>query len=183
MLSVAHQQGSDEPLGAGFWAKAGRKQGRKPGRAQYAVKVDDQPIARKRFRHELASALAWLAHHSDEPDADLIAYLIAAHHGKVRLSLRALPEESEPPDSRLYARGVWDGDVLPALTFLDGEAVSASILKLDLMRLGEGPQGASWTSRTRRLLNALGPFQLAWHESLVRIADWRASRAEQEDQP
>jgi hypothetical protein len=29
-------------------------------------------------------------------------------------------------------------------------------------------------------LNALGPFQLAWCEALVRIADWRASRKEQE---
>jgi len=58
--------------------------------------------------------------------------------------------------------------------------VPACTLNLDLMRLGEGPHGPSWTTRTRRLLNALGPFQLAWCEALVRIADWRASRAEQE---
>ncbi len=31
-----------------------------------------------------------------------------------------------------------------------------------------------------RLLNSLGPFQLAWCEPLVRIADWRASRREQQ---
>jgi hypothetical protein len=29
-------------------------------------------------------------------------------------------------------------------------------------------------------LKTLGPFHLAWCEALVRIADWRASRAEQE---
>jgi CRISPR-associated endonuclease/helicase Cas3 len=180
MLRVAHQQGNGEPLDAGLWAKAGRKPGFRPGRAEYAVRVDGQLVGRPRFRHELASALAWLAQHVDEHDADLIAYLIAAHHGKVRLSLRALPDENDPGDERLFARGIWDGDVLPAVTFANGERVPTTTLKLDLMQLGEGAQGPSWTTRTRRLLNALGPFRLAWCEALVRIADWRASRAEQE---
>jgi CRISPR-associated endonuclease/helicase Cas3 len=136
-------------------------------------------VKRAYFRHELASALAWLALHSNDADADLIAYLIAAHHGKVRMSLRALPQEVNAPDGRLLARGVWDGDRLPMVQFADGEAVPAVELKLDLMQLGDGPQGPSWTTRTQRLLKALGPFQLAWCEALVRIADWRASREEQ----
>jgi len=45
------------------------------------------------FRHELASALAFLSHEGWSRDADLAAYLIAAHHGKVRMNLRALPKE------------------------------------------------------------------------------------------
>jgi CRISPR-associated endonuclease/helicase Cas3 len=96
------------------------------------------------------------------------------------MSLRALPKEHEAPGGRLFARGVWDGDRLPVVKFADGETVPEVELKLDLMQLGDGPQGPSWTTRTQRLLSALGPFQLAWCEALVRIADWRASRAEQE---
>ncbi len=180
MLRCAHEQGTGETLGAGYWAKSGRNPDRKPGKPRYQVIVDGKAVMRTRFRHELASALAWLALHGDEADADLIAYLIAAHHGKVRMSLRALPQETEAPNGRLFARGVWDGDRLPAVQFADGETVPEVELKLDLMQLGDGPQGPSWTTRTQGLLKALGPFQLAWCEALVRIADWRASRAEQE---
>lgn len=48
------------------------------------------------------------------------------------------------------------------------------------MALGDGAAGPSWVARTQRLLAQHGPFRLAWLEALVRIADWRASRAEQE---
>lgn len=136
---------------------------------------------RKFFRHELASMLAWLAQHDGEPNADLIAYLIAAHHGKVRLSLRAMPTESAAAGVKRYARGVWEGDVLPALDF-DGEHSDEITLKLALMELGEGAQGASWTTRALGLLERFGPFHLAWLETLVRLADWRASAQEQEAQ-
>jgi len=180
MLRYAHEQGTGEPLGAGYWAKSGRNPDRKPGKPRYQVMVDGKAVRRAYFRHEIASALAWLALHGDDADTDLIAYLIAAHHGKVRMSLRALPQETNAPDGRLLARGVWDGDRLPVVQFADGETVPEVELKLDLMQLGDGPQGPSWTTRTQRLLKSLGPFQLAWCEALVRIADWRASRAEQE---
>ncbi len=139
--------------------------------------------ARPYFRHELASALAWLAHHGDEPEADLVAYLIAAHHGRVRMGIRALPGEKEPPGpGRRFARGIWEGDDLPALVLNDGERLPAIRLDLHLMELGTGPQGHSWTARTQGLLARFGPFHLAWLESLVRVADWRASRVEQEEE-
>lgn len=134
--------------------------------------------SRRFFRHELASALAWLAQHDGESDADLIAYLIAAHHGKVRMSLRAMPTEEAQAGIKRFARGVWEGDVLPALAF-DGEHSGETTLKLALMEIGEGEQGPSWTERTLRLLDEHGPFRLAWLESLVRLADWRASAEEQ----
>jgi CRISPR-associated endonuclease/helicase Cas3 len=59
------------------------------------AKTEKQHLRHKRpyFRHELASTLAFLAHEKWVREADLIAYLIAAHHGKVRMSLRARPEE------------------------------------------------------------------------------------------
>lgn len=130
------------------------------------------------FRHELASMLGWLAQHDGEPHADLIAYLILAHHGKVRMSLRAMPTEKATTGVKRFARGIHEGDVLPALDF-DGEHSGATTLKLALMEMGLGEQGASWGERALRLLEQHGPFQLVWLETLVRLADWRASAAEQ----
>jgi CRISPR-associated endonuclease/helicase Cas3 len=139
---------------------------------------------RKHFRHELASMLAWLAHRNGHEEADLIAYLIASHHGKVRLSLRSVPDESEPtsPFGPRFARGVWENETLPQVEWVDGDGIPSTILRLDLMELGEGAMGPSWTARTRAVLDRFGPFRLAWLESLVRIADWRASAAEGEEQ-
>lgn len=147
------------------------------GKPYYAVCDAQRRIHQRRyFRHELASMLAWLAQAGDAEDADLIAYLILAHHGKVRTGLRALPNESPPPESdRLFARGVWDKDTLPGLD-LGEHRFAETRLDLALMELGEGPAGPSWSERIGRLLAAQGPFRLAWLEALVRIADWRASR-------
>ena len=133
---------------------------------------------RRYFRHELASSLAYLAHHGWTREADLPAYLIAAHHGKVRMRIRALPDETRE-GAGLFARGVWDGDEISQTDL--GEAVAPKTkLNLDLMQLGEGPLGASWSARCQALLKEYGPFRLAFLESLLRIADWRASKAEDE---
>ena len=79
------------------------------------------------FRHELASALALLAHEEWSRDADLIAYLVAAHHGKVRMNLRALPRERAPSDSdrvgARFARGIWEADELRPVNLGNGRAV------------------------------------------------------------
>jgi CRISPR-associated endonuclease/helicase Cas3 len=124
--------------------------------------------------------LAFLAHQGWSEQASLAAYLIAAHHGKVRLRLRALPKETNPNDGRLFARGVWHGDILPA-TRLGELAVPETVLDLDIMQLGDSKTcGSSWSARTQRLLREHGPFRLAWLEALIRIADWRASNAEEE---
>ncbi len=140
------------------------------------------PPNRRYFRHELASALAWLQHGPQSQSHDLVGYLIAAHHGKVRMGLRALPDERGPndaknPDKR-FARGVWDGDRLPAFS-VDELSVPATEVALDVMELGGGATGRSWATRTQELLERYGPFRLAFLEALVRIADWRASEKEQ----
>lgn len=139
--------------------------------------------ARAHFRHELVSLLAWL-HHSGtsenclSPDeTDFVAYLIAAHHGKIRLGLRAMPEEDEPTGGYgpRFARGVWEGDEVPNFTFSNGDVSQGFHANLELMELGESKSGPSWIERTHRLLKTYGPFRLAWYEALVRIADWRVS--------
>ena len=62
-----------------------------PGRKATANTEGRNP--RRYFRHELSSALTWLA----AGKSDLGGFIIAAHHGKVRLSLRARPGEEPPP--------------------------------------------------------------------------------------
>lgn len=133
--------------------------------------------ARRGFRHELASGLAALVCGR----SDLVAYLAAAHHGKVRLSIRSLPMEDPPEDPQTrFARGVHDGDVLPETDLGGGVTMPRTVLDLSLMELGRGPQGPSWLSRMLSLRDGLGPFRLAFLETLMKAADERASAAGKE---
>jgi CRISPR-associated endonuclease/helicase Cas3 len=136
---------------------------------------------RPHFRHELASALGVIGGHATGiPDElrDLVAYLVAAHHGKVRLSIRSLAGERRPGDVALFARGVWHGDSLPSIDLGGGVTSPAMTLDLGPMQLGLSAEGRpSWAERMLRLRDAseLGIFRLAYLESLLRAADCRAS--------
>lgn len=117
----------------------------------------------------------------DRTAFDLVAYLVAAHHGKVRLSLHAAPvdQDYQPRDDRgLPIRGIREGDLLPALRG-EGDMVliGASKLTLEPAQLGlSSVTGPSWTERMLDLLRQFGPATLAWLEALIRAADIRASR-------
>ena len=121
---------------------------------------------------------------------DLLLYLVGGHHGKVRTSLRSSPDDSRTdvpdpcPAERRQARGVRDCDRLPPTKMPDsnGKIIEAPevFLNLDPMELGLSCRyGPSWRERMQGLLERLGPFRLAYLETLLRVADWRASREEQ----
>jgi CRISPR-associated endonuclease/helicase Cas3 len=165
VASLAQADGS-APAKGGPWAKS-------PGQTPLR---HDPP----HFRHELVSALVLLDETTalldgvDEPD--LVVYLALAHHGKVRLTVRARPKEPSNTVLGVVDNSCTVDTTLPGIGALTGRPVS-----LQPIRFGRG----SLTSRALRLRDRedLGPFRLAFCEAAVRSADWRASAGYQETGP
>ena len=149
------------------WAKSGRN-----GRLEFAGGVG--------FRHELASLLlldgplAVLL--AASPDPDLTRYLVLAHHGLLRVQVRdviesaVVPNGAAPPPTFGLAQGA--ATPIPAIF-----GQPATTLLTDLAQFGQFGQdgGRTWRQTVLRLLARYGPFTLAYLETIVRIADWRAS--------
>jgi len=140
------------------------------------------------FRHELASLLlidgplrSLLA---ASPDADLTRYLVLAHHGRlrVRVSDHSVSDHSvsdhsvsdhsaEPAAANPCILGLAQGaisDIPPLL------GQPAATLTVDLGQFRQDDR-RSWTGTVAGLLDRYGPFTLAYLETVVRVADWRAS--------
>lgn len=118
LLSTVDDDGERERLRAGVpWAKSEKGTGGTYGRPW--------------FRHELASVLALLGDPGplrglEEPD--LVLYLVAAHHGWVRLGVRAMPGEARTGGGRSVL-GVVSGEAFPAVT-VAGQVVRPERLSL-----------------------------------------------------
>jgi len=151
-----------------------------------------------RLRHEAASALTawetWLK--QDAGLSALAVYLIASHHGKVRTVLRSTRDDDEvfglqtgetlpqildrfpdPATLRFEARhlgahGTWSEDgreflaTSPSWTEVIAELLGPA-------ELGEKPDGNAIPANEPQ---NLGPFALAYYESILVAADIRASR-------
>lgn len=114
-------------------------------------------------------------------DFDLLVYLVAAHHGKVRVALHAAPADQDYRDTDgrgLPIRGVREGDRLPPVSLVPGEpALPQVTLTLAPASMGLSEKtGMSWRERVIRLLRDHGPAKLAYLEAIMVAADRRASR-------
>lgn len=143
------------------WAKSGKN-----GGLQFAGGAG--------FRHELASLLlldgplAGLL--AASPDPDLTRYLVLAHHGLLRVQVRDSGASPVVPDGPLTF-GLAQGTRTP-IPAIFGQP--ATTLLTDLAPFGPDG-GGTWRQTVLRLLARYGPFTLAYLETIVRIADWRAS--------
>ncbi|MEX1040798.1 MAG: CRISPR-associated helicase Cas3' [Pirellulaceae bacterium] len=112
---------------------------------------------------------------------DLVAYLVASHHGKVRVGLHAAPKDQEYRDwdgRGLPIRGVREGDRLPEVKLLPDESPLPEVtLTLSPAAVGLSYRtGISWRERCIGLIDRHGPATLALLEAILRSADVRASR-------
>ena len=148
-----------------IYAKAPDNKWRRGMPARY----DPDLKLRKYFRHELVSGLlAWQNGESNE-----VAYLAAAHHGKVRLSISSIGGEYIPENKQIFAKGVWDKDIIQPFN-LNGININQTELDMSLMQIGSFDK-ESWIHMVISLYKKYGIFKLAYMETIVRAADQRAS--------
>jgi CRISPR-associated endonuclease/helicase Cas3 len=160
-LCALAEPGDQDRIASGRpWAKSGVD-----GRLRFAGDVP--------FRHELASLLLLDGPLSglldDVADRDLARYLVLSHHGKLRVQVRDPEQASSGSLLGLTSGSAWA--VPPVL----GQPGADLIIDLEQFGYG-GPR--SWTRAALGLRDRYGPFVLAYLETLVRVADWRASAGE-----
>jgi CRISPR-associated endonuclease/helicase Cas3 len=170
MLRHEGSENPPHPQRGVLYAKSKPKSGG-AGASRNDKVIDDED----RFRHEVASALAYLmraaaANQNDALRTSLIAYLIIAHHGKVRCM--PTPWDEERSDDW---NGVRPGDRVAIVQLPQTSLQWTTQDALDLSLMLPAPGRPGWQGRVATLLEHYGPFYLAYLEALVRVADWRAS--------
>ena len=164
LCALAGDGERDEIAAGRPWAKSGATA--KAGRLEFAGGPG--------FRHELASLMLLdgplrrlLA---ASPDPDLTRFLVLAHHGRLRVQVNDPDEVNQQAPGRKIL-GLEQGatsDIPPVL----GQPATTLTVDLGQFRLGGD---RSWTRTVLGLRDKYGPFVLAYLETLVRVADWRAS--------
>jgi CRISPR-associated endonuclease/helicase Cas3 len=166
LCDLAEDEKRNEIAAGRPWAKSGGK----GGALHFAGGVS--------FRHELASLLLADGPLSslleDAPDPALTKYLMLAHHGKLRVQVRDPGDLTVLPDGEASDRkilGLEQGAEYRIPSILGHPATTLTV-ELDQFQLGGD---RSWTRTVLGLRETYGPFVLAYLETLVRVADWRAS--------
>ena len=164
-----------------YWAKRGEK-------SRSFHEVDN-------YRHEAISALAVLEICPKLAKLELVAYLIASHHGKVRMSMRTMPtKRNREKHDRRYILGIdmKNGETVPIFLseknpktknskkeIIKETVLGKASITADIARVGNTDDGKqSWLQMTLNLLKDYGPFKLALLEAVIRAADTRASAKE-----
>jgi CRISPR-associated endonuclease/helicase Cas3 len=167
LFGVLRRYAPDHPGLLGPWAEVLRL----TGEGEIPARVAEPSIATSLERAVLDCTAE---------EFDLVAYLVLAHHGKVRVSLHAGPKDQEYVDRDgrgLPIRGVREEDLLPGIELAAGEQLPDLHLSLSPAGLGlSSTTGRSWRDRTQGLTKRYGPAGLAWLEALLIAADRRASK-------
>ena len=158
------------PALLGPWQEVFETIGRLPLTAFHEAALESPPPLMKRLLD------------CDAETFDLVAYLVACHHGKVRVGLHAGPKDQDyqvrnGDDRGLPIRGVRNRDKLPSTQLVPDEPPIPSVtLTLAPATLGLSFEtGKSWRERCIGLQDRFGPCALAFLEAILRAADARAS--------
>ncbi len=191
--ALFHDVGKAHPI----WQKAIRRLGAPDSDEIWAKSGSEGRLEfnRKYFRHELCSALQVARNPRIMDDLDpefheLAIFLVASHHGRIRLSIRSLPDEDIPweagndgeyPVGTRFARGVWEGDTIPEVTLNSEVQIPQTEIGLSTMGMGVAKDGTiPWIERMLNVRDTYGPFAVGYLEGILRTADWRASSSEGE---
>jgi CRISPR-associated endonuclease/helicase Cas3 len=173
LFAILQTYAPQHPALLGPWSEMLAKLGKSP------VSSEPQPAPSPLVRRLL---------HCSPEAFDLVAYLVASHHGKVRVGLHAAPKDQEyrvrPGDIRgLPIRGIREGDRLPSVALIPGEPPLPEVtLTLSPAALGLSERtGISWRERCLGVMERYGPAGLAFLEAILRAADVRASRLKTND--
>jgi CRISPR-associated endonuclease/helicase Cas3 len=171
VFSILKAYAPQHPALLGPWSEVLAKLGKLP--------VSAEPLT-------VSSLLIQRILDSSPESIDLLVYLVASHHGKVRVALHAAPKDQEYRDRDgrgLPIRGVREGDRLPSVILIpDTPAVPEVTLSLSPATIGLSERtGISWRERCLALMERYGPAGLAFLEAILRASDVRASQMKTND--